>query len=221
MFFRRYKGKHRRPSQLRRTATRAAMTSVAAAVPVAGVTAVPAHAASLDTWNRLAQCESSGNWSINTGNGFYGGIQFTQSTWREFGGLRYAPRADLATKAEQITVAERVLRVQGWNAWPTCSRKLGLTSADKGGSPLLSERRSSRARADRGGTRAKAHAPAQPAGQQNHSGADYVVQPGDTLSTIASRFGVEGGWQALYERNRQVVGDDPDLILPGQHLDVR
>jgi hypothetical protein len=87
-----------------------AMTGTANAVP-GGV------------WDKLAQCESSGNWSINTGNGFSGGLQFTPSTWRAFGGKGAAHNA---SRGEQIAVAERVLKGQGWGAWPACSRKLGL-----------------------------------------------------------------------------------------------
>ena len=79
----------------------------------------PAH-----DWTGVARCESGGNWSINTGNGYYGGLQFSPSTWAEFGGLGYAPRADLATKAQQIAVAEKVLVVQGPGAWPTCGALL-------------------------------------------------------------------------------------------------
>jgi hypothetical protein len=75
-------------------------------------------------WDAVAQCESGGNWSINTGNGYYGGLQFSQSTWDSFGGGAYASRADLASKSEQITVAERVLDAQGPGAWPTCGRSL-------------------------------------------------------------------------------------------------
>ncbi|MEU5843515.1 transglycosylase family protein [Rhodococcus sp. NPDC047139] len=78
------------------------------------------------TWDALAQCEATGNWSINTGNGFYGGLQFTQQTWAGFGGTQYAPRADLATREQQIAVAEKVQAVQGWGAWPACTSKLGL-----------------------------------------------------------------------------------------------
>ena len=78
------------------------------------------------TWDAIAQCESSGNWSINTGNGYYGGVQFSYSTWLAFGGGEYAPTANLATKAQQIEIAEKVLAVQGWGAWPACSSKLGL-----------------------------------------------------------------------------------------------
>ncbi|WP_101650478.1 transglycosylase family protein [Brevibacterium ihuae] len=77
-------------------------------------------------WDRLAQCESGGNWSINTGNGYYGGLQFSASTWKAFGGHRYASNAHLATREEQIAIAEKTQAAQGWGAWPSCSRKLGL-----------------------------------------------------------------------------------------------
>jgi hypothetical protein len=77
-------------------------------------------------WGCLAQCESSGRWNANTGNRFYGGLQFWQPTWKAFGGLAYAPRADLATRAEQIRVAEEVVSVQGWEAWPVCAKRYKL-----------------------------------------------------------------------------------------------
>ena len=77
-------------------------------------------------WDRLAQCEAGGNWAINTGNGFFGGLQFTQGTWEAHGGRAYAPRADLATREEQITVAKRVQASQGWGAWPACTSSMGL-----------------------------------------------------------------------------------------------
>lgn len=86
-----------------------------------------ASAAPVSTWDKVAQCESGGNWKINTGNGYYGGLQFTPGTWASAGGKSYAPRADLATKVQQIIVAERVLSTQGPGAWPVCSRKVGLT----------------------------------------------------------------------------------------------
>ena len=88
-----------------------------------------AHAAPDSDWDRLAQCESGGNWAINTGNGFHGGLQFTASTWNAHGGQQYAPYAYQASREQQITVAERVLASQGWGAWPACSAKLGLNSA--------------------------------------------------------------------------------------------
>jgi len=75
-------------------------------------------------WDALASCESSGNWAINTGNGFYGGVQFNQNTWERHGGLRYAPRADLATREEQIAIAEVTQALQGWGAWPVCSARI-------------------------------------------------------------------------------------------------
>jgi hypothetical protein len=77
-------------------------------------------------WDQLAQCESSGNWHIDTGNGFYGGLQFLPSTWLGFGGGEFAPSAHLASREQQIVVAERVLAAQGWGAWPACSQRLGL-----------------------------------------------------------------------------------------------
>ena len=77
-------------------------------------------------WDLLAWCESSGDWGANTGNGYYGGLQFSAGTWLAFGGGRYAPSANHATREEQIDVARRVLAGQGWGAWPACSAKLGL-----------------------------------------------------------------------------------------------
>lgn len=78
------------------------------------------------TWDALAQCEATGNWNINTGNGFYGGVQFDQNTWERQGGLKYAPRADLATREEQIAIASKTQQTQGWGAWPSCTSRLGL-----------------------------------------------------------------------------------------------
>ncbi len=77
------------------------------------------------TWDALSRCEAGGNWAINTGNGFYGGVQFDQNTWERQGGLRYAPRADLATREEQIAIAEVTRARQGWGAWPVCSGRVG------------------------------------------------------------------------------------------------
>jgi len=106
------------------------LISVAAAA-IAGLTTTavvdaPAHAASTSTWNRLAQCESSGRWHINTGNGFYGGLQISASTWKGYGGKRYASLPNRASKAQQIRIAEKIKRGQGWGAWPVCSRRIGV-----------------------------------------------------------------------------------------------
>lgn len=118
-----------------RFSVRALAVGVAAATLGALGLAAPAHAASDDTWNRLAQCESGGNWKTNTGNGYYGGVQFSLGSWRAVGGNRYAPRPDLASRAQQVAAAERLLDIQGWGAWPACSRKLGLTAVQASGSP--------------------------------------------------------------------------------------
>lgn len=94
-----------------------------------------ADAATVSTWDRVAECESSGNWAINTGNGYFGGLQFTHGTWGSYGGHAYASEANRATKAQQITIAEKVLKGQGPGAWPVCSLKAGLTRG--GPAPLL------------------------------------------------------------------------------------
>jgi hypothetical protein len=107
----------------RRTVAGGAVALGAAAVGI-GLLATPASAAATHDWTGVAECESGGNWSINTGNGYYGGLQFGQSTWLAYGGAAYAARADLATKAEQIAVAEKVLAAQGKGAWPTCGKGL-------------------------------------------------------------------------------------------------
>jgi resuscitation-promoting factor RpfA len=105
-----------------------AVVAVLGATAVATAVATPAHAISRSTvWDRVARCESSGNWHINTGNGFYGGLQFTASTWAGFGGHRFAPQANRATRVQQIAVARRVLAVQGPRAWPVCGPRAGLT----------------------------------------------------------------------------------------------
>ncbi|QBI21950.1 hypothetical protein ER308_06860 [Egibacter rhizosphaerae] len=85
-----------------------------------------APSASTGVWDRLAECESNGNWSINTGNGFYGGLQFHPQTWAAYGGHEFAPNAHQATREQEIAIAERVLEGQGWGAWPACSSQLGL-----------------------------------------------------------------------------------------------
>jgi uncharacterized protein YabE (DUF348 family) len=111
-------------------------------LPVANVVVTPAHEAVVrvgtkpgtdiplisdgSIWDALASCEAGGNWAINTGNGFFGGVQFDQNTWERNGGLQYAPRADLATREEQIAVAQVTQQHQGWGAWPVCSGSAGV-----------------------------------------------------------------------------------------------
>jgi len=127
-------------------------------------------------WGCIAECESGGRWDANTGNGFYGGLQFWQPTWVEFGGLVYAPRADLATREEQIKVAEKVLAVQGWGAWPVCSKRYKL------------------------------------------EGRMHVVKVGETLSSIARKYQIKGGWKALYKANEKMIGSRPDRLNVGTLL---
>ncbi|MQA32027.1 transglycosylase family protein [Modestobacter roseus] len=181
-------------TRTRRLVRRGALTTGAAALAV-GAFAAPASAAPQHDWTGVAQCESSGNWSINTGNGYYGGLQFFQPTWEGYGGLEFAPRADLATPAQQIAVAERVLVGQGVGAWPVCGQYL-----TEGTTPAA----------------ASAPAPA-PAPAPAAAGATYTVAPGDTLGSIAAAHGTS--WQQLFEQNRDVVSD-PHLIFVGQVLSV-
>ncbi|MFJ9363059.1 transglycosylase family protein [Nocardia sp. NPDC101769] len=120
-------GRHRKPTNTGRTVAKVALTGIAlggAGVAMAG----NASAAPDSDWDRLAQCEAGGNWGINTGNGFQGGLQFSPGTWNAAGGGEYAPTANQATREQQIAVAEKVLATQGWGAWPSCSSSLGLTS---------------------------------------------------------------------------------------------
>ena len=119
------KGKHRRPSKATRVATLAGVTGVAVAAPL--MAAGSASAATASEWDAVAQCESGGNWSINTGNGYNGGLQFSPSTWAAYGGTKYAPSANQASKAQQIEIGEKVLAGQGKGAWPTCG--VGLSGA--------------------------------------------------------------------------------------------
>ena len=182
---------------------RAAVSGVTlAALTAAGVglTAAPANAASIATWDRVAQCESSGNWHINTGNGYYGGLQFSLATWRGYGGSGMPQNA---SKSEQIRIAERVLAGQGWGAWPVCSVR-----AHASGGPSA-HRASTTHKAKK-----KAHV--------KHSSVKvskktYTVKSGDTLSKIVAKKHIKGGWHRLFAANTAKV-DNPNLIFVGQVL---
>ncbi|MGI8800422.1 MAG: transglycosylase family protein [Pseudonocardia sp.] len=183
--------------------------TVAVSTPL--VAAGAAAAAPDSDWDRLAQCESSGGWNANTGNGYYGGLQFKQSTWAAYGG-KGSPAA--ASREEQIAVAERVLAGQGWGAWPACSRKLGLRSASTPRSAPAAPAPSKPTPAKPAPTKPSQPAPAK-------AGADYTAKPGDSLSKIAKQQGVPGGWRAIYQRNRDVLGPNPNVLRTGQQLDLR
>ncbi|MCD9144533.1 LysM peptidoglycan-binding domain-containing protein [Streptomyces albireticuli] len=147
------KGKHRRPSKAVRIVTLAGVTGAAVAAPL--MIATSANAASVSTWDKVAQCESSGDWSINNGNGYYGGLQFSKSSWDAAGGGQYAAYPHQATKSQQIAVAEKLLAMQGPGAWG-CAGPGGLTAggpkADVDTSGSGSTTKSSR------GTSTKSHA---------------------------------------------------------------
>ncbi|MFJ9147497.1 transglycosylase family protein [Streptomyces sp. NPDC102270] len=219
------RGRHRRyqPNRINRASLTVTAGGVGIAVPLIGTGT--AHAADMDTWNKVAACESSSNWSINTGNGYYGGLQFTQSTWEAYGGARYAGRADLATRDQQIAVAEKVLDGQGPGAWPACSVRAGLT---RGGStpdiqPLTKKTASGQGVQPLTRKTASVRDVQPQTTPQSRAGSAemYTVVRGDSLSGIADAHKVRGGWRGLYSANRQTVGADPDLILPGQRLTLR
>ncbi|MFE4371177.1 transglycosylase family protein [Streptomyces sp. NPDC056835] len=226
------KGKHRRPSKAARYATLAGVTGAAVAAPLIGATS--ASAATAAEWDKVAQCESGGNWSINTDNGFYGGLQFTPSTWAAYGGTAYAARADQASKSQQIAVAEKVLAGQGKGAWPNCG--VGLSSAAyDGGSATQPTQKQSQPK-QRQAPKPQQSQQAQPKQQETTRGAaqpasrgesrpttikkgdgEYKVKSGDSLSKIAKAEDVKGGWQKLFDLNKDIVSD-ADVIYPGQQL---
>ncbi len=184
-----------------RALRRGAVVLTGAAAVSLGVLTGQASAAAANDWDAVAQCESGGNWAINTGNGYYGGLQFSSSTWAAFGGHEYASNAHVATKAQQIAVAERTLDVQGPGAWPSCGKALDPAAPEAGAAPAAAP--------------ALLAAPAAaPAG-----GATYTVAAGDTLGKIAQQQGVAGGWQALYAANDDQLSD-PNRISVGQVLQL-
>ncbi|MGW1540341.1 LysM peptidoglycan-binding domain-containing protein [Streptomyces sp. NPDC002309] len=204
-----------------RKARTAAVLAGAALLAPLGLLAASGTATAADggVWDRIAQCESGGNWHINTGNGYYGGLQFSAGTWRAYGGTAYAATADQASREQQIAVATKVQSAQGWGAWPTCSTRAGAY----GGAPAapgVSAGNSAPTRSEpsRPSSSRPAQAPAREAGHSDRdaSRGDHTVRPGDTLSAIAARNGTT--WQRLFAANKAVIGGDPDVIVPGQRL---
>lgn len=207
-----------------------------------GASAGVANAAPGSTWDALAECESGGNWGINTGNGFSGGLQFTPSTWAGFGG-QGAPQD--ASREQQIAVAENVLQGQGWGAWPACSAKLGLSGGANPSAQPMQQAPATQAPVQAQAEQIQpqvapapvAQAPVAPAPVAQApvaeapvavapvaaapavSGDTYTIQSGDTLGTIAEKLGVVGGWQALYEANADTV-IHADLIFTGDVLQL-
>ncbi len=243
-------------TSIRRTAAALAIGGVAAAT----MSMPAANAVDGATWDALAQCESGGNWSINTGNGFYGGLQFTQQSWN---GVGMSGSPANATRAQQIEAGERLLAIQGWGAWPACSAKLGLYGKT-GAAPTYTEPTTSTAatttvaaqsqtqqtytapaaqaapaapaaQAAPAAVEAPAAAPAAQAAQAAPAAVEapaaapvaapkaaagtYTVVPGDSLSLIASKLGVAGGYQAIAAANTDIIYN-VDLIFPGQVLNI-
>ncbi|MFI5571118.1 transglycosylase family protein [Streptomyces sp. NPDC051740] len=235
------KGKHRRPSKATRAIAVAGVASAAVAAPL--MASGSASAATASEWDTVAQCESGGNWSINTGNGYYGGLQFSASTWAAYGGTQYASTADRASKAQQIEIAEKVLAGQGKGAWPVCGTGLsnaaytGSSSNGSGSSQSTGSTgtRETEQKASRSTERPAAEQKTEkqverkaeektvttPTGKKVEKGdGEYKVLKGDTLSSIATEHDVEGGWAELFELNDDIV-DDADLIYPGQQLHLK
>ena len=225
------KGKHRRPSKAARAIAVVGVTG-AAAVAAPLMAAGSASAATTSEWDAVAQCESGGNWSINTGNGYYGGLQFSASTWAAYGGTAYASTADQASKTQQIEIAEKVLASQGKGAWPNCGT--GLSSAAYSGSGSSSSgssqssettTRSTEQSASRSSERPAAKKSTKtvttPTGKKVKKGdGEYKVVKGDTLSSIAEKHDVKGGWEKLFRLNKDIV-EDANLIYPGQQLHLK
>ncbi|MCD2187360.1 LysM peptidoglycan-binding domain-containing protein [Actinomycetospora sp. SF1] len=197
----------------------ATTTGPPALAALGAVVAPAAQAAPSVNWDAIAQCESSGNWAANTGNGFSGGLQFTPSTWKAFGGTGSAHNA---SREEQIAVAERVLDGQGIGAWPVCGKKGGTPSSgsssgssgsSSGTTTKASTKDTSTAKRSSGSTPKRSV----PAKQAASGTGGYTVKAGDTLSSIAGAQGISGGWRSLADANPDIA-TSPDLIFPGQSL---
>jgi len=232
-----YQSKHALAKRLSMKQRMAGVGIAGAATVVAGIGAANSASAAGSVWDRVAACESGGNWSINTGNGYYGGLQFSGSTWRGFGGGQYASRADLATKSQQIAVAQRVLKSQGPGAWPVCSVRAGLTRANGGASgatastatvaPKVTKKvtKKSYSAPKKVATTTKSHAAPKATTNTQASrslsrvstatGDKITIKRGDTLSKLAVKHDVKGGWKALYAANRGTVAN-ANLIYVGQ-----
>ena len=208
-----------------RTAARRGATIAAVSAAGLALSATAASAAtSTSTWDALAQCESGGNWSTNTGNGYTGGLQFSDSTWAAYGGTGSAANA---TREQQIAVAEQVQASQGWGAWPSCASQLGLSGG--GGTTAVAPQsvpvESVPAQSAPAVQAPAVEAPTDAVAASQHaapvalSGETYTLEAGDTLSTAAEKLGIEGGWQSLADANLDTIAD-PDLVFEGQVLQL-
>ncbi|GAB2715229.1 resuscitation-promoting factor Rpf1 domain-containing protein [Nocardia thraciensis] len=178
-------GRHRKPTNTGRTVAKVAVTG--AIVSGAGIAlAGNASAAPDQEWDQLAQCEAGGNWGINTGNGYQGGLQFSPSTWKAHGGTEYAATANQATREQQIAVGEKVLASQGWGAWPSCSSRLGLN-----GSPETRTAPASPAETPRWNPTGETQALPQEPAQSSADASQQVFQAVDKALSIAQAQGIQ------------------------------
>ena len=205
----------------RRGITLAAVSMAAVALSATSANAaVPAHTTA-SVWDSLAQCESSGNWNTNTGNGYAGGLQFSQSTWAAYGGTGSAANA---SRAQQIAVAEKVQASQGWGAWPACAAKLGLRGGAVAPQSATTSRQpaavSTPAKVPARNVAPKAAVPApRHVAPVSVSGQTYTIRSGETLSTIAGKLNIAGGWRSLADANAATISN-PHLVFPGQVLQL-
>ena len=233
-----YFAKHAARKQ-RSIKARFAGIGVAGAATIAAGIATANEAKAADSiWDAVAQCETGQNWATNSVPGYSGGLGFANQYWAAFGGTQYSALPYQATREQQIAVAQRILAVNGPNAWPVCGPRAGLTKANGGAATAAAAPAAAAPSTSRSATRTapktttttttkKAATPkattttkaaAKPANTAPAvSGNTVTVKPGDTLSELAVKLGVKGGWQALYQANTSVV-KNPNLIYVGQVL---
>ncbi|MFI9010397.1 transglycosylase family protein [Actinosynnema sp. NPDC053489] len=214
-----YRGKHRpTTSPTARGIAKVAVAGVIVGAPLAMAAGTASAQGSGVNWDAVAACESGGNWSINTGNGFYGGLQFVPSTWTANGGTGMPHQA---SREEQIRVAENVLATQGIGAWPVCGPKgLGGAPAPARTAPAPRQAPVQQAPVQQAAPveeEAPAPAPVTVALPSSNPNGDYEIKAGDSLSKIADELKIEGGWAKLHELNKEFI-PNADLILPGQKI---
>ena len=220
----------------RRGITLAAVSMASVALSAASANAAAPTQAPNSVWDSLAQCESSGNWATNTGNGYAGGLQFSPSTWAAYGGTGSAANA---SRAQQIAVAERVQASQGWGAWPACAAKLGLRGGAVAPQSATTPRKPTATKpaaaqptirkpaavstpakvpARQAAPKAAAAAPRH-AAPVSLSGKTYTIRSGDTLSKVAEKLNIAGGWRSLADANTATISN-PHRVFPGQVLQL-
>ncbi|MFF2031174.1 transglycosylase family protein [Arthrobacter sp. NPDC058192] len=206
----------------RRGITLAAVSMASVALSATAASAAAPANTTTSVWDSLAQCESSGNWGTNTGNGFSGGLQFTPSTWAAHGGTGSAANA---SREQQIAVAQKVQASQGWGAWPACAAKLGLSGGGGAAPQSATTPQRTAAVATQTSVPVRQVAPKAAVPAPRHvapvavSGQTYTIRSGETLSKIAEKLNIAGGWHSLADANTATIGN-PDRVYPGQVLQL-